>query len=179
MEERLPPKEKILVRSQVRLPCFALSELRMAQPVFVFDGFPSSNSLEFELLRFAFFPYNQNLNNFAHMAFLETDIFAQIVAGTLPCQKVYETEEILAFHDINPKAKTHILIIPKENLVTAKEVDEHNVELFGKLFLAAKAIAQQENLEGYKLHMNVDEKGGQIVPHVHLHLLSADFKTAL
>jgi len=113
------------------------------------------------------------------MSFLPTDIFAQIIAGEIPCDKVFESDEILAFRDIAPKAETHILIIPKENLVTAKEVTPENTALFGKLFLAAKIIAKQENLDGYKLHMNVDEAGGQVVPHVHLHLLSADFKTNL
>ena len=113
------------------------------------------------------------------MAFLETDIFAQIVAGDLPCDKVYENERILAFRDLHPKAQVHVLIIPKDPLVTAKEVSAENLDLFGELFLAAKQIAQQENLEGYKLHMNVDEAGGQVVPHVHLHLLSADYQSNL
>jgi histidine triad (HIT) family protein len=113
------------------------------------------------------------------MAFLPTDIFAQIVAGEIPCDKVFETDTILAFRDIAPKAETHIVIIPKENLITAKEVNENNLKLFGELFLVAKQVAEQESLEGYKLHMNVDEKGGQVVPHVHLHLLSSDFKTEL
>ena len=113
------------------------------------------------------------------MAFLETNIFEKIINGELPCDKVYETDQILAFYDITPKAKTHILIIPKQILVTAQEVTAKNTELFGQLFLAAKEIAEQEKLEGYKLHMNVGEKGGQVVPHVHLHLLSADFKTDL
>jgi histidine triad (HIT) family protein len=113
------------------------------------------------------------------MTFLDTDIFAKIVAGEIPCDKVFETDTILAFRDIAPKAETHIVIIPKENLVTAKEVNESNLELFGELFLVAKQVAEQEGMEGYKLHMNVDEKGGQVVPHVHLHLLSGDFKTGL
>ena len=113
------------------------------------------------------------------MAFLETDIFAQIVAGELPCDRVYENERILAFRDLHPKAAVHILIIPKAPLVTAKEISAENLDLFGELFLAAKQIAQQENLEGYQLHMNVDEAGGQVVPHVHLHLLSADYQSNL
>ena len=113
------------------------------------------------------------------MTFLDTDIFAKIVAGEIPCDKVFETDTILAFRDIAPKAQTHIVIITKENLVTAKEVTESNLELFGELFLVAKQVAEQEGMEGYKLHMNVDEKGGQVVPHLHFHLLSGDFKMGL
>lgn len=113
------------------------------------------------------------------MAFLDTDIFAKIVTGEIPCDKVYETETILAFHDINPKADVHIVIIPKENIITAKEVTEKNTPLFGELFLAAKEISLELGLKGYKLYMNVDEAGGQVVPHLHLHLLSPDFKTNL
>jgi len=113
------------------------------------------------------------------MAFLDTDIFAQIVEGKIPADKVYEDDEYLAFRDITPKAETHILIIPKENLVTAMEVTEDNKALFGGLFLVARKVAEFLNLHGYKLHMNVGEKGGQVVPHVHLHLLSSDFETEL
>ncbi len=113
------------------------------------------------------------------MAFLDTDIFEKIVNGEIPADIVYETKNILAFKDIHPKAETHIVIIPKTHVVTAKEVSEKNLVLFGELFLAAKQIAQKLHLEGYKLHMNVDEKGGQVVPHLHLHLLSPDFKTNL
>ena len=113
------------------------------------------------------------------MTYLKTDIFAQIVAGSLPCTKIYETKNILAFQDTQPKAKTHIIIIPKKNLVSALKVDEKNYPLFGELFLVAKKIAKKLNLPGYKLHMNVGEEGGQVVPHVHLHLLSADYKSNL
>lgn len=113
------------------------------------------------------------------MAFIPVNIFQQILDHEIDADRVYETETILAFRDINPKAKTHILIIPKEPLKTAKEVNQENTQLFGELFLAAKNIAEIEDLDGYKLHMNVDEAGGQIVPHVHLHLLSADYKSSL
>ncbi len=113
------------------------------------------------------------------MTFLETDIFAKIVAGEIPCDTVFENDRILAFKDINPQAKHHIIIIPKENLVTAMEVTEKNKDLFGELFLVAKEIAQKLNLEGYKLAMNIGEAGGQVVPHVHLHLLSADYQWGL
>ncbi len=113
------------------------------------------------------------------MTFLETDIFAKIIAGEIPCNKVFENDRILAFHDIHPKAKHHILIIPKGNYKTAMEVTEENKDIFGELFLAAKKIAEQLHLSGYKLGMNVGESGGQIVPHVHLHLLSSDFNSVL
>ncbi len=113
------------------------------------------------------------------MTFLPTDIFAQIIAGEIPCNKVLETENIIAFHDISPKAKVHILIVPKENLITALDVNSNNLELFGELFLVAKQIAEKLNLKGYKLAMNVGEEGGQVVPHVHLHMLSPDFKSTL
>jgi len=113
------------------------------------------------------------------MSFLPENIFLKIISGEIPSNKVYETDEILAFRDITPKAKTHILIIPKAEIVTAKDVTTENTELFGELFLAAKIIAEQEGLSGYKLHMNVDETGGQVVPHLHLHLLSPDYKSNL
>lgn len=113
------------------------------------------------------------------MTFLDTDIFAKIIAGEIPCDKVWESDTVLAFRDIQPKADTHILIVPKQNFVTAQEVNASNMALFGELFLAAKIVAEKEGLAGYKLHMNVGEAGGQVVPHVHLHLLSADYASPL
>ncbi|MCF7847087.1 MAG: HIT domain-containing protein [Candidatus Gracilibacteria bacterium] len=113
------------------------------------------------------------------MAFLDTDIFAKIIDREIPADIVFENDRILAFHDIKPKANIHILIVPKVPLVTAKEVTEDNAELFGELFLVAKQVAEAEKLPGYKLAMNVGESGGQVVPHVHLHLLSPDFDSPL
>ena len=113
------------------------------------------------------------------MPFLETDIFEKIITREIPSDIIFETNRMIAFKDINPKAKTHILIVPKIAIKTAKEVKEDNLKLFGEMFLAAKQIAENLKLAGYKLHMNVDEAAGQIVPRVHLHLLSPDFKSAL
>ena len=110
---------------------------------------------------------------------LKENVFEKIISGEIPAQKVLETPDILAFHDIAPKAKVHILIIPKMHLTTAQEVSVENTELFGRLFLVAKQVAENLGLKGYKLHMNVGDEGGQVVPHVHLHLLSGDFKTSL
>ena len=113
------------------------------------------------------------------MTFAPIDVFEQIINKEIPADIVIETNTVLAFRDINPKAKVHILIIPKKNFVTLKEIRRDNIDQFGKLFLVAKQVAEMENLDGYKLYMSVDEEGGQVVPHVHLHLLSADFKTCL
>ena len=110
---------------------------------------------------------------------MEKNIFAEIIAGTIPCEKVYETDTILAFYDISPKAKTHILIIPKKEIKTALEVTDENFAEFGELFLAAKNISKKLKMTGYKLHMIVGEDGGQIMPHVHLHMLSADYAAPL
>jgi histidine triad (HIT) family protein len=113
------------------------------------------------------------------MAFLPENIFAKIIAKEIPAKIVYENDRVLAFHDIAPKAKTHILIIPKEEIKTAHSVSENNKNLFGELFLAAKEISILENVSDYKLFMNVGENAGQVVPHVHLHFLSPDFQSEL
>ena len=113
------------------------------------------------------------------MPFLEVDIFEKIINREIPADIVYEGKRIIAFKDINPKAQVHIVITTKESIKTAKEISEKNLEVFGALFLAAKNIASEFKLEGYKLHMNVDEAGGQVVPRVHMHLLSPDYKSDL
>lgn len=113
------------------------------------------------------------------MTFMKDNIFMKILTGQIPCDRIYETERVLAFKDINPKARIHILIIPKMDYVTAMEVEEGNMDLFGELFLVAKKIAKKHGLKGFKLHMNVGEEAGQIVPHVHLHMLSTEFKSGL
>ncbi len=113
------------------------------------------------------------------MVFLPENIFAKIIAGELPCEKVYEDELVFAFRDIAPKAQTHVLICPKQAIVTARDVTLETVPVLGHLYWAAKQIADELDLEGYKLHMNVGEAGGQVVPHVHLHLLSSDYESVL
>ena len=113
------------------------------------------------------------------MAFMKENIFERIINGELPCEKIYEDEICLAFNDLYPQAKTHILVIPKIVMKTAKEVTEENKNIFGHLILAARKIAEQQNMSDYKLMMNVGEESGQTVPHVHLHLLSPDYKSSL
>jgi histidine triad (HIT) family protein len=110
------------------------------------------------------------------MDFIVEDVFAQIIKGEAPADIVYEDEYTVAFKDINPKANFHALMVPKvEGLVTGFDVHSENLEIFGRLFLAAKYVSDLEDLDTYKLHMNVGTLGGQVVPRVHLHQLSSDY----
>ncbi len=101
------------------------------------------------------------------------NIFAKILRGEIPSNPVFETDNILAFSDINPQAPTHILIIPRAELATVNDFTEDHRELIGDMFLAAKKIAKDAGIDekGYRLVFNCNEDGGQEVPHVHLHLL--------
>jgi histidine triad (HIT) family protein len=96
-----------------------------------------------------------------------------MVSGEIQPDKVLETDDVLAFRDLNPQAPTHILVIPKRHISTINDFHEDDAELIGKLLLAAKEIAAQEGLAeaGYRTVMNCNADGGQAVFHVHLHLL--------
>lgn len=100
-------------------------------------------------------------------------LFCRIVAGEIPSRKVYEDEEIFAFEDINPQAPVHILLIPKRHIATISEVTQQDQALMGKMMLAATRIAHQKGLSenGYRLVVNCNQDGGQVVFHVHFHLL--------
>lgn len=101
------------------------------------------------------------------------DLFLKIIDREIPADIVFETDEVLAFRDINPQAPTHILIIPKIHIATINDIESEHSELIGKLFLAAAEIARSEGFdeEGYRVVMNCNEAGGQAVYHIHLHLL--------
>ena len=100
-------------------------------------------------------------------------LFCSIAQGIIPTKIVFEDDEILAFHDLNPQAPKHILIIPKHHIRSINEAQEEHQSLLGKLILGAKKIAQTEGLSdpGYRLVLNVNPDGGQTVYHIHLHLL--------
>ena len=100
-------------------------------------------------------------------------IFCKIADGEIPSDRVYEDDQLLAFRDLNPQAPTHILIIPKKHLSTLLDVDSEDVELLGKLQVAAVEIARQEGLDddGFRLVTNCLEGAGQSVFHIHVHLL--------
>jgi len=99
-------------------------------------------------------------------------IFCKITKGEIPSAKVFEDDKIIAFNDINPKARVHILVVPKKHIESVKHLERADKEMIGELFLAAKKIAEEKNLQGYKLVINVGREGGQLVDHLHLHLLS-------
>ena len=100
-------------------------------------------------------------------------LFCKIISGELTSDIVYESENIIAFHDINPQAPTHILIIPKVHISTLNDLKPEHLELMGELILAAKKIAEKEGIAdaGYRTGFNCNEAGGQTVYHIHLHLL--------
>lgn len=105
------------------------------------------------------------------MKYNPENIFAKILAGTIPCNKVYEDEELLAFRDINPQAPTHILLIPKLFRATLADCTEADALLLGRMHLAAAKIAKQEGLTDFRVIINCGKNAGQTVFHLHLHLL--------
>lgn len=99
-------------------------------------------------------------------------IFCQIVSKSLPADIVYEDNRVMAFRDINPKTETHILCIPKQHYGTLRDVAVTKAEVFGQLLQGVQKVAELLKLDGYKLVVNNGESAGQIVPHVHIHILS-------
>ncbi len=100
-------------------------------------------------------------------------LFCRIVDGDIPADVVHETDNTIAFRDINPMAPTHVLIIPRRHISTINEIGDDDRELVGSLYTAAKEVAALEGLtdEGYRVVMNCNEGAGQSVFHIHLHLL--------
>ena len=100
-------------------------------------------------------------------------LFCKIVAGELPATIVFEDQDVMAFRDINPQAPTHLLIIPKRHIATIDDTEIKDEQLLGRMILTAKKLAELEGLSpaGYRLVFNVNVGGGQVVYHIHLHLL--------
>ena len=103
----------------------------------------------------------------------EECLFCRIVAGEVPSEIVYQDEDFLAFRDIKPQAPKHLLIIPKSHIASLTELSEQQQGLVGRLIMLAKRLAEQENIakDGYRLAINCGFEGGQVVPHLHLHLV--------
>jgi histidine triad (HIT) family protein len=99
-------------------------------------------------------------------------LFCRILRGEIPSKKVFENEHVYAFEDIDPKAPTHVLIVPKKHVAGLKEAQAEDAELIGRCHLAAAKIAHDRNIEkGYRTVLNVGPESGQSVFHLHVHLL--------
>ena len=100
------------------------------------------------------------------------DIFCKIIKGETETTFLFEDNNLVVFEDINPKAPVHYLVVPRKHIASINDVGLDDAELLGAIILAGRKAALLLNIsEGYKLIFNVGEKGGQVVPHIHLHLL--------
>ena len=106
----------------------------------------------------------------------EETIFSKIIRKEIPADIVYQDELVTAFRDINPQAPTHILIIPNKLIPTAADVEKEDELMLGRMFTAAKKIAEAEGLDkGYRLLVNCKEHGHQEVYHLHMHLFGGKY----
>ena len=107
------------------------------------------------------------------MEYDDNGIFAKIIRKEIPANIVFESDSVLAFEDINPKAPVHILIVPKLKVATVNDFEDEHAAIIGELVLTAKKIAKEKGIadKGYRLVFNALEDGGQEIFHVHLHLL--------
>jgi histidine triad (HIT) family protein len=103
-------------------------------------------------------------------------LFERIIAGELPADVVYRDEEIIAFRDIHPRARVHILVVPHKPIPTANDIADADAPLIGRLFTVARDLARREGIaeDGYRLVMNCNRNGGQEVYHLHLHLIGGE-----
>lgn len=99
-------------------------------------------------------------------------IFCKIVQSEIPAKKIYEDEKVFAFYDANPIVPVHVLVIPKEHIVCADNINPENKSIVGDIFCAIAKIARKLNLDvGYRIINNCKENGGQTVNHLHFHLI--------
>ena len=100
-------------------------------------------------------------------------IFCKIVAGKVPSEIVYQDEEVFAFRDISPQTPTHVLIVPKRHIPSLSDLSEAEAPIITRMVNIASQLAKREAIadRGYRLVINNGKEGGQVVPHLHLHLL--------
>ena len=103
----------------------------------------------------------------------EECLFCRIASGEIPGDMVYQDEEMVAFRDINPVAPTHILIVPRTHIASLEGLSEADEGLMGRMVLRARALAASEGVSesGYRLVVNCGPDGGQVVHHLHMHLV--------
>ena len=104
---------------------------------------------------------------------MEDCIFCKIANGTIPSKKVYEDDEVVAFDDIHPMAPVHVIIIPKKHIPTMLDVTKTDMSSIGSMFNAAQEVAQIKgiNERGFRAVINCNEEGGQVIFHMHMHVL--------
>ena len=99
-------------------------------------------------------------------------IFCRIAAGEIPCRKVYEDGDLIAFHDINPAAPVHFMIVPKEHIVSLVQAEARHEGLLGRMLLLSPVLAQEQGLgDGFRTIINTGRGGGQEVMHLHVHVM--------
>jgi histidine triad (HIT) family protein len=99
-------------------------------------------------------------------------LFCRIVAGEIPARKLYEDEQVIAFHDIGPQAPVHFLVIPKRHIDSLDQLSEADKPLLGHITFTAQRLAKEQGCtDGFRVVMNCNELGGQTVQHIHMHVL--------
>ncbi|MCX6537418.1 MAG: histidine triad nucleotide-binding protein [Acidobacteria bacterium] len=100
-------------------------------------------------------------------------LFCRVVSGEIPAKKIYEDDALVAFHDINPQAPVHFLIVPRKHIATLNDVTPDDEPLIGMMLTRAAALARELGLaeRGYRAVFNCNSEAGQTVFHIHLHLL--------
>jgi histidine triad (HIT) family protein len=100
-------------------------------------------------------------------------VFCKIIAGEIPAEILYQDDEIIAFRDINPLAPVHLIIIPRRHVPSLDQMKESDAALVGRMVTVANKLAKDEGVsqKGYRLALNCGKEGGQLVPHLHMHLL--------
>lgn len=102
-------------------------------------------------------------------------VFCKIIRGEIPSRKVYEDDKTLVFEDIEPKAKVHLLAVPKTHFARLSEAGEAEAEYIARLFKIIPEVAAERGLtKGYRLVINQGEDAGQTVPHLHVHILGGE-----
>jgi histidine triad (HIT) family protein len=130
-------------------------------------------------LIFAVYPVNRELpvliplRKKGAVSMPEACIFCKIVTGEIPSELLYEDDDLIVFRDINPKAPVHILLVPRRHIRSINDLTDDDHTIVSKLIAAARDMAKREGIDasGYKLLFNVEKGGGQVIFHLHLHLI--------
>jgi histidine triad (HIT) family protein len=103
---------------------------------------------------------------------MDNCLFCRIIRGEIPCREVYQDEEVLAFHDINPVAPVHFMLVPKLHLATLADAGDADQALLGRMLLLAPRLAREQGLEdGFRTVINTGKGGGQEIFHLHIHVI--------